>query len=71
MRLVTNFLRVSRRSRLSAMFVVHHLSGLRRQILLVEGVLDPVVMQKRDDVGEFLTSEVNLLAQCPPTPLIA
>jgi hypothetical protein len=63
MRLVADFLRVSRRSRLPAMLVVHHLLGLRRQIVLVKRVLCRVVVHERDDVGEFLAGEVDLLAQ--------
>jgi len=63
MRLVTDFLRVSRRSRLPAMLVVHHLLGLRRQIVLGERVLGRVVVHERDDVGELLAGEVDLLAE--------
>ena len=63
MRLVADFLRVSRRSRLPAMLVLHHFLGLRRQIVLGEGMLDPVVVHERDDVGEFLAGEVDLLAK--------
>jgi hypothetical protein len=63
MRLVADFLRVSRRSRLSAMLVVHHFLGLRRQIVLGERVLGRFVVHERDDVGKLLAGEVDLLAE--------